>query len=104
MRHSKAMNAMPDMIYVAIAIFTFDLKSGKKELCGMQNFSSYTLKVLVLGQKKSGRGRDCICGGPYVLVYFVVSNLTTLQKHRLNIKTLLYFIILRNILICETKT
>ena len=67
MRHSKAMNAMPDMIYVAIAIFTFDLKSGKKELCGMQNFSSYILKVLVLGQKKSGRGRVCICGGPYVL-------------------------------------
>ena len=51
MRHSKAMNAIPDMIYVAIAIFTFDSKSGKKELCGMQNFSSYILKVLVLGQK-----------------------------------------------------
>ena len=78
MRHSKAMNAMPDMIYVAIAIFTFDLKSGKKELCGMQNFSSYTLKVLVLGQKKSGR--VCICGGPYVLGFIFLLDL--LSKFR----------------------
>ena len=75
MRHSKAMNAMPVMIYVAIAIFTFDLKSGKKELCGMQNFSSYTLKVLVLGQKKVEEGEFVYAADRMFWVYFVFSNL-----------------------------
>ena len=81
MRHSKAMNAR-----LAIAIFTFDLKSGKKELCGMQNFSSYTLKVLVLGQKKVEEGEFVYVADRMFRVYFVVSNLPTLQKYNLNIK------------------
>ena len=84
---------------MAIAIFTFDLKSGKKELCGMQNFSSYILKVLVLGQKKSGRGRVCICGGPYVLGVLRCLQSNYFTKAQVEYKNLNY-----TILICETKT